>query len=368
MYYGGKKMKRTKIIAGILVGIGLLIASACGPSAEEQATMTAASWTATPLPTNTPSPTPTPVPYDVDVSVVDGDGNPVVGAELTYAEMEDTQVVGETGSLSWMNVNGDTATFSVTAQGYLPAEQEETLQRGPNSIDIALERDPYGVLPSEACAPNENLVYLEDFQDGHAPEWQQIDFQAAGWSINEFADQPGNLVASNSVGAEAFLGNPNVNDPNFQEFDQAVWRLWYFSSGPSAVAFNWHHSGNYDIDAGHVDDARYMIIVDTTAGDAIRRVEIPLINFMATGSGYLARAGQWHFVEISTFDGRTQLWIDGKMVASYNDPRPLNPGTISLNILSGPTSPDTVVSFASMSVCDLSEPFTSIYVAPESDN
>ena len=50
-------MKTKSIIGAILISLGLL--TACGPSAQEIATQTAAAWTATPIPSNTPIPSST---------------------------------------------------------------------------------------------------------------------------------------------------------------------------------------------------------------------------------------------------------------------------------------------------------------------
>ncbi|MFL7870374.1 MAG: carboxypeptidase-like regulatory domain-containing protein, partial [Anaerolineales bacterium] len=160
-------MKR--IFLAILLAAILLIAS-CGPSAEEVATMTAAAWTATPSPTATPTltPTATPIPYDVTVKIIDQDGNPIPGANVVFPESgnDGPVIVDDGGQAVWNNLPGETGTLGVAAPGYFSAEQSLSLERGPNEVTVALERDPYGLLPAEACAPGEKLLYIEDFQDG----------------------------------------------------------------------------------------------------------------------------------------------------------------------------------------------------------
>ena len=340
----------------LLIGVAILVA--CGPSPEEQATMTAASWTATPLPTSTP----TPIPYDLSLNVVDGEGNPIAAAQVTFVEREETMPSDESGQLTWANLEGDAASFSIAAQGYFLTEASTTLERGPNTLEVVLERDPFGLLTAEACGANEDLLYVEDFQDLSSPEWGQIELRAGGWDVTDRTDQVGNLVASNTDPSS----HPSEMLRGF-EFDQAVWRVWFMSDGASAVSFNWRQSGNYESNFGHIDDGRYQVLVDTRGGAAIRHLELPQINVVGAGGPASARAGDWHFIEISTFEGQTQLWIDGKMVLNYRDPRPVPPGTISIEIIGDQTSSDAVLSFDNISVCGLTDPFASIYVAPTAE-
>jgi hypothetical protein len=147
-------------------------------------------------------------------------------------------------------------------------------------------------------------------------------------------------------------------------FEQAVWRLWYLSSGRSAVSFNWLQSFNYESEFGHIDDARYQILVDTAGGAAVRRLEIPQVNFVGDGGPARVTAGEWHFLEMSTFEGSVQLWIDGNRILNYTDPRPLPAGSIGLEIIGNATAADAVLSFDNITVCELTEPFVSIYAPP----
>ena len=160
-------MKRSLISVG---GILFFLLAACGPFAEQTSTMTASAWTPTPQPSSTPipSPTPTSVPYDLDVSVVDEDGAPIVGAIITSPESGNGNVVvsGDTGKYVWKDLPGAAVTLKVAAQGYLPIEQTATLSRGLSEISVVMKRDPYGLLPSTACASDEKLRYMEDFQSG----------------------------------------------------------------------------------------------------------------------------------------------------------------------------------------------------------
>jgi hypothetical protein len=168
-------MKSLFVRLSIFLVVTLLIPS-CGPSPEQIATMTASAWTATPKPTSTPTSTltptptftPTPIPYDLTVSVMDEAGAPIVSASIIFPESGNGEPVtaDAAGKHSWSNLPGAAATLKVSAQGYLPSEQSETLERGPSEISVVMKRDPYGLLPSTACATGEKLLFMEDFQDG----------------------------------------------------------------------------------------------------------------------------------------------------------------------------------------------------------
>lgn len=338
----------------ILMAVPILFAG-CGPSPEEVATMTASAWTPTPIPP-TATPTPTPIPYDMTVRVTDADGNPIAGASVTVGD-GDPILTDVSGATSWINLDPPDGTVSVAASGYFASEQTFSLNRGPNEVVVALERDPFGLLPSQACAPSESLLYMDDFQDGIAQGWPEIEYFANGWLVEEFAAEPGNHVASNNN-----MEHHGVNLQNMT-FGDSVWRVRFFVNGRRLLSFNWLVNYGIQIEGQQVDDARYQIVADTD-GIGIRRLTLPVLNIgVANGRG--ARAENWHVIEISTFQGRTEVWLDGQKSSGYTDPKPLPGGGIGLELITFDTAkPDTVVYFDNISVCGLSAPFTSLYVAP----
>ncbi|NOH02303.1 MAG: hypothetical protein HND47_10280 [Chloroflexi bacterium] len=333
-----------------------LVFAACGPSPEELAAMTAAAWTPTPVPP-TATPTPTPAPYDLTALVADAEGATIANASIVLEGSDTPVVTGEDGKASWTNLPAPDGSLTISAPGYFASEQTFSLSRGPNDLTFALERDPNGLLPSQACAPGETLLYVEDFQDGQAHGWPEIEFFAQGWLIEEYATEPGNLVASNNN--MSHHGNSLQN----ASYSDAVWRLRFLVNGRRPLSFNWLQNYGVDIEGQHVDDARYQIVADTD-GIGIRRLTLPVLNIGAA-SGRGASAGSWHTIEISTYQGRTEVWLDGQKNSAYTDPKPLPGGGIGLELMSFDTSkPDTIVYFDNLSVCGLSAPFTSLYVAP----
>lgn len=345
---------KTKILLPLLIVVFVL--AACGPSPEEAATMTASAWTPTPVPPTATS-TPTPIPYDLTVSITDADGVAVSGAIVTINGSDTPVFAGEDGKTEWTNLPEPDGSMTITAQGYFASEQTFSLSRGPNDLTFTLERDPNGLLPTQACGTGESLLYIEDFQDNEAQGWPEIDLHANGWNIAEYTGEPGNIVASNNN--MTHHGN-NLQDKTFSD---AVWRARFAVDGRRPLSFNWLVNYGVQIDGQQIDDARYQIVVDTD-GIGLRRLTLPVLNIgAASGSG--ASAGSWHNLEISTFQGETQVWLDGKKAAGYVDPKPLPGGGVGLELMSFDSSkPDTVVYFDNISVCGLSAPFASVYVVP----
>lgn len=342
-------MKR--IFFAIMLTTILLLAS-CGPSAEEVATMTAAAWTATPSPTSTPTPTftPTPIPYDLTVRITDQDGNPVSGASVVLPESGDENPVpaDDGGQAAWNNLPGAEGMLSVSAPGYFSAEQSLNLERGPNEVAVALERDPYGLLPADACAPGEKLLYIEDFQDGKAQGWQNIsaavEFNANnGWSLGP--KEEGNQVV--------FFTGINENGDGLQDytFENAVWRLKVQASGNDGFSFlNWKHAQAPD------GETRYPLQWGGESLMALTRLSPDAGHFDVDRSNFQPKPDQWYLLEISSYNDLIQVWVDGQMMLEYQDPQPLAPGTIGLEAHIW-NDPETIFYFDDLTVCELSAPF-----------
>jgi hypothetical protein len=360
LYKQEVSMKHLPVCLMVILPFGLLIA-ACGPSPEEIATMTAAAWTPTPVPTETPvpptaTPTATPVPIDLTAKILDEQGNPVAGASIIFPQSGNGDPVSadDQGQFAWTDLAGPDGTLGVSAQGYFSAEQTLSLERGPNEVAVTLKRDPYGVLPAEACAPGEKLLYAEDFQDGKADGWEEITYQTSGWGIAEYLDEPGNTVVTMS--GTSHTGS-KLQD---HTFDQAVWRTRFRVDGQRGLSFNWLHTGGYQVDGQQVDDSRYQIIIDSS-GSAGRRITLPVKNLGIT-NGRGAKANVWHTLEVSTYQGRTEVWLDGAKLLGFTDPQPLPAGSIGLELFE-PGDPTTVVYFDNLVVCELSAPFVTMPIS-----
>ena len=350
-----------KQISFAITLLTILLLASCGPSAEEVATMTASAWTATPVPTATPTLTltPTPIPYDLMVKVTDLDSNPVVGASVAFPESGDDNPVSadEGGLVVWTNLDGEDGSLSISAQGYLPAEQALSLERGPNEVTVALERDPYGLLPSEACAPGETLAYAEDFQDGVADGWPEIQFNAPGWSLVSDPYDPSDFVISASYPGDTGEGPFGSNLQGYA-FENAVWRIRYLIdgriTGNTYFSLNWLQAPEpFDVGGVEVFDSRYQLPFNQNSFH-MRRLQQPILNIQVA-TGRYPKEGEWHYVEMGTYQGYTEVWVDGVLNMSYQDPEPLPAGGLGLEAW----LPDESVAFYfdDVSLCELSAPY-----------
>ncbi len=332
----------------------VLLASACGPSPEEIATMTAAAWTPTPPPTSTP----TPVPYDLTVTISDESGAPVSSVTLVYpaSGSDEPVLTDEQGIYTWTNLPREAVNLEISAPGYVPQTVSQKLSRGSNAIAVTLVRDPFGLLASAACAPGEQLLYIEDFQDGKAQGYQNItaatDFNAQnGWALGPLEE--GNQVVSFT----GVYGNLDILDG--YTFENAVWRLKIRTTGKDGFSFlNWHNVLNQD------GGSRYVLQWGANVMTDLSRLQMPNPgHFSVKTTSHKVKPDQWYLVEFSAYNDIIQVWMDGKLVAEYQDPQPLPAGSLSLEAHIQ-NDPDTIYYFDDMSVCGLSAPVQSILPAP----
>lgn len=339
-----------------------LIIAACGPSAEQSATMTASAWTPTPRPT----PTATPVPYDLTISVVDEAGLPLVGASIVFPESgsQEPVIVDESGKYTWLNLPGASVTLTVSAQGYLPAEQVAALERGQSEINVALQRDPYGLLPSTACAAGETLLFMEDFQDGQTV---LTTHQQPVPPLGPAPDEAGDTVLvhdfTNPVDDfSTYLGA--VNGVPFQ-FGDAVWRLRFMITQETNWGVGWNNAGPNKLGDITTSQSGYGISFNIGRHIVVQRSIWDSDGNRVWNVGQPGLADEvlilepntWHYLEISTYQAQVQVWLDGALVVDVLDDMPLPPG--SFQIGKGDAG---IQYFDAISVCGLSAPFTSLPV------
>lgn len=352
---------RTKKWEVFLVILLALLLASCGPSPEEQ-TATAVALTAaavtdtpTPIPTSTPTPTPTPIPYDLSILVADEDGVPIMDATVKLADVGEvgTQISDAVGQVSWDNLPGESVNISISAQGYFPIDLSKTIERGPNELAIVLEQDPYGLLPSKACAPGEKLVYVEDFQDGEAEGWPEIELQAQDWSLGPDPNTAEDIVLSRPAAIE---GSAVYSD---QEFGNSVWRIRFKPIGLPIYFFNWFWSfGGYAVDGTDVEWSAYQIWVHPP-DVRVFRAQQPISTITLRDTKRSLESDVWHQLEVSIYNGKLEVWIDGAMFLTYNDPKPLPGGTMIFGAgLGEPLDPESIVYYNNISVCELTAPFT----------
>ena len=373
---------KTKSLFLTVFLIATFLLGACGPSPEEIAAMTASAWTPTPKPTNTPPPTATatPLPYDLTVKVTDADGNPIAGA-LAFFPMsgsDEPVAADDSGQATWSNLSGPAGTVTVLAQGYFPGEQSFNLNHGPNEIILKLERDPFGLLPSEACGAGESLLYVEDYQDGEAQNWAYHGSNNASIFVGPAADDAANSVWTIDATKitdynNAYLGanyaqNNMGGKPGL--FGDAVWRMKFMVNRPTAPSLSWSSFGPLTLDGMELIRATYNF--GLAGGQSMVRLDRTLFDMTdEVAAGEVVKSGgfkqlemTWHYVELSVYQGNVQMWVDGKPVIDFTDPSPLPEKTIGIWIGPFTDKSITVMYFDDIRVCGLSAPFASTYVAP----
>lgn len=344
------------VLASILI-CGLLVG--CGPSAAEQASTSAALTaaaatdtpvpTATPIPTDTPTPTSTPVPYDLSLIVSGEEDVPILGAVVILvgdARVTDKQITDEVGQVFWSNLPGEIVNISMSAQGYFTKDVTETIERGINQRIVALNRDPHGLLPSEACGLDEKLLYIEDFQDGDADRLESIRLKASGWDLGPHPDSQGNIVAMYNG---EYGGAVELTDGDFVN---AVWRIRFMTDSRRVISFNWLKKL---YQTGDVDGSAYSAFFEPGWLD-LGRVKWPVSHTSVLGRKIFISPKKWHQIEMSTYEGDFEFWLNGARLLLYEDPEPLTGGNFDIGYFESP-GVDFVDYFDNISVCELNAPY-----------
>jgi hypothetical protein len=256
--------------------------------------------------------------------------------------------------------------LSVSAQGYLPAQQAATLQRGVNEISIALKRDPYGLLPSTACAAGESLLYMEDFQGGQT-DMAHYDGAPAPTPLGDVPDEAGNTILVHDFttpkGDYSSYLTANKTTGGFYEFGDAAWRLRFMMTQETNWGLGWNAARANEFGGITTSQSTYTIGFNTNRHIVITR-DIwdangqPVHNIGKSGLAdkiFILKPNVWHYIEISTYKGQLQVWLDGASIVDVMDDMPLPPGGFSIG--KGDVG---IMYFDAISVCGLSAPFSSI--------
>jgi hypothetical protein len=270
--------------------------------------------------------------------VVDDQGNPISWANVSLDELKLSAKVDDTGQAVWTDLSQGNVTLHVTAQGYAVAEEQLSLDRGPTEKTITLTRVPFGLLPSQACAPGETFLYAEDFQSGAVENWGSYP-PGTPFPIEEDPTTPGNKVLSINFGKTD--GEFEVKAIPMQ--DNVVRRFKYMPGNHSRFNTGFGGTSSYFIVLSA--DQLVLNFSSETAG----------VQTLAHGKPAMVQ-GIWHLLEFSSYNGKIEVWADGKLAASYEGATALTDGNI-LTIGSAFLPPDSVVRVDDVSICGLNAPF-----------
>jgi len=208
------------------------------------------------------------------------------------------------------------------------------------------------LLPSNACAPGESLLYIEDFQDGSADGWPTIGGQEIPWSIVPDPYTAGNIVVKRVVDQDSSATLEGYI------FENAVWRAQFMPIGSPIFNFAWHwHGGGYKVDGVTVDWSSYNIWFHPP-GLRTFRAQPPISTDMLRNINQTMESDVWHQLEIGTFEGVLDIWIDGTRFLSYQDPNPLPAGKVVLGtVYDEALGTVSTVYFDDLVICELTKPF-----------
>ncbi len=208
--------------------------------------------------------------------------------------------------------------------------------------------------PAQFCLEGEKLLYLEDFQDGQAQGWPEIEFRAQNWDIAEIPGRSGDLAAKNPGTISSLILYQEGN------FSDAVFRADFLVNGHAQPNILWHSNNEaFQEERGLVTDSNYSIgFMDF--GLHAERYTYPLPAVILGSGDYSVTPDVWHRIEISTYQGFLSVWVDGEEILAYQDPHPLPPGTIGLG-LEKSLDQESMVYYDNLHVCELNQPFISVF-------
>ncbi|MBI3242435.1 MAG: serine/threonine protein kinase [Chloroflexi bacterium] len=215
------------------------------------------------------------------------------------------------------------ATVNARAQGYQPTTSEiASLTPGENTLTLTLKRDPFGILPSEACGKGETLVFVDDFQSEGLEKWSG---EKTAWEIQESPDGNRILFNDNQDGLVAHQEALFVS----KGFSNVHVRFRFKNGdGVTVTLINLHGDGppkefelptrGYQLNFHGLGGGFRKIIVGTNAAS------IPPIPFSPVNVN-------WHIVDMMDTDGYIKLYLDNIFQFDYRDRSPLWSGILSLD-------------------------------------
>ncbi len=330
---------KKKFLPSILILI-ILAASACSSYAPEATPASNAGGTSNPAGSALAA-------YGVKVKVTNQDGQPITWANavVNVSGNDLSKRTDSAGQAAWSDLTGASGTISIFAQGYKTAHQALNLGQGSNELVVVMDTDPFQVDPAKACLPGEKMVYVEDFEDGQAQDFE--DLVKPKWKLVNLPER-GIVLNVNSPGGNA---KTMVN----AEFGNAVWQFALKASGPINVDINWHYS---EVTEGSSAGLSRDYIV-FQPGNKFE------LNFSRPGeSGVLAESeapglepDSWHNFAIADYKGAISVWLDGKMAMSANHDNPIEKGKFGFQI--NPAT-QAEIWFDNLIVCGLSAPYSPV--------
>jgi hypothetical protein len=331
-------MMKRKLLLSVVIIVGCMM-SACGPSEEAIATMTAAAWTPTPEPTLTP----TPLPFDL-VVMLEGEGGEVVTLGTVEATEMEPVMIDENGKAELMNVPMADVTLSIIAQGFEPLEETVTLEHGKNELAYTLTVDSMQIMPSEACGPGQKILMIEDFEDQKV-QAMVGNLTRPAWEFLEVEGRGTVLKANPAEGAETYIMFP-------EEYGNYVWHYEILRNADMGIVWMRFHQ---------VDGVgAYIAVNDGGSGFGLQREPGPFIadRNLPVGDGLT-----WEKFSLVYFDGVIDIYKNDELHLGTSDDEPYEKGAMSIQVSPFGTGP----SFDNLVVCGLTEAYVPPVVEVEEE-
>lgn len=204
------------------------------------------------------------------------------------------------------------------------------------------------LLPSNACAPGESLIYIEDFQDNEAAGWPEINNHAMGWELMPHPEKPEDIVARNNGDQST---STYLED---SDFDNAVYRVWMMLQGRGSFFLMWDEAST-TFEGGDWSIYQLYYNADNSIYSLFRYVA-PSFHLEASHKYQPIEENVWHKYEVSYYEGRSEVWMDDALLFAYQDPHPLPSGRVGIEVRQ--TNDENFnIYFDDISICKLDAPF-----------
>lgn len=171
-----------------------------------------------------------------------------------------------------------------------------------------VDDEPAQVAPAGAGGEEGDILFQDDFQDGQSDGWEVT----AAWYVQQAGDVY-TFDASGSGGAWVSKGGGWSN----YAFQTSA-RL---DAGSLLMGFNLTKSG------------RYVVRLDETGLYLLK--EYPAKNYTVLAQTGPVSLGEWHKLDIRTYNGHIQVYVDQALWVDYKDTSPLSKGTIAVTAQTG---------------------------------
>lgn len=187
---------------------------------------------------------------------------------------------------------------------------EESPSAHPPQEDVAEPTDPpVNISPGGDQPMVEGALFFEeDFQDGKPDRWEIT----SAWDVQQLGD----AYTFESQGAGGAWVPEGSAWSNYS--CQVMVRI---DAGSLLLGINVSQSG------------RYLVRLDGNGLYLIK--ESPLKNYTVVSRTGPVSLGDWHQLELASFNGRVQVYVDQALWVDYQDSTPLSKGTITVTSQDG---------------------------------